>query len=159
MVDGKTTMPQNSDQYVQMQQLQVYINRTLAYTFSGPDFTQNVFITRRFNGSGIPIVNVGDNVRLVVITNSTQPEPDYIAWHWAKNTFGFHREPFTMTLQVPNGTGYTRTYEKSFTIFNGHLNSCAYNGYISASTHKSLYDDSPSEFASDLIGIPYRIHP
>jgi hypothetical protein len=32
-----------------------------------------------------------------------------------------------------------------------------YNGFISASTHKSLYDDSPAEFASDLAGIPYRV--
>ncbi len=159
MLDGNTTLPQNSDQYVQMQQLQVYVNGTLTYTFTGPDFTQNMFTTRRFDGTGIPMVNQGDNVRLVVTTFSTQSEPDYVAWHWARNAFGFHREPFVMTSSTPNGTGFTRTYEKTFTIFTGHLHNCSYNGYISSSTHKSLYDDSPAEFSSDLIGIPYRIHP
>jgi len=159
MLDGNTTLPQNSNDFVQMQLVQVYINGVLTYTFNGPDFTQNMFTTRRFNGAGIPLVHIGDNVRIVITVNSAEPEQDYVAWHWSKNTFGFHREPFVMITQVPNGTGFTRTFEKSFSIFNGHLNGCTYNGYISASTHKSLYDDSPSEFSSDVIGFAYRINP
>jgi hypothetical protein len=158
MADGGTTAPQNSNDYVQMQQIQIYVNNVLQYTFQGPDFTQNMFTTRRFNGSGIPEVHIGDQVRLVVSTYSTQSEQDIVAWHWARNTFGFHRVPFVMTSQVPNGSGWDREYEKTFTIYPQHKIG-RFNGFISASTHKSLYDDSPVEFASDLAGAPYRVLP
>ena len=159
MVDGHTTSPQNSDSYVQMQQIQVYVNGTLTYTFAGPDFTQNVFTTRRFDGAGIPEVNAGDQVRFVVTTYSTQSEQDIVAWHWGKRNFGFHREPFVMTSETPSGSGWTRTYDKTITINGATHHRGRFNGFISASTHKSLYDDSPAEFASDAVGTPYRVMP
>jgi hypothetical protein len=158
MVDGETTMPQVGTQYVQMNKIEVYVNNNLAYTFQGPDFTQNEFTPRRFFGAGIPEVHHDDQVRIKVYTYSTQPGPDIVVWHWARNAFGFHREPFVMTSQTPNGQYWDRTYEKTFTIYGRHLFGC-FNGFISASTHKSLYDDSPSEFASDLVGAPYRVLP
>lgn len=157
-VDGETKTPQIGSDYVQMNKVEVYVNNVLKYTFMGPDFTQNMFTTRFFGGSGIPEVNVNDQVRLVVYTYSTQSEQDIVAWHWGKRNFGFHREPFTMTSQLPNGSGWDRTYEKTFTISMGH-NRGRFNGFISSSTHKSLYDDSPAEFASDLVGTPYRVLP
>ena len=159
MVDGHTTSPQNSDSYVQMQQIQVYVNGTLTYTFAGPDFTQNVFTTRRFDGGGIPEVNAGDQVRFVVTTYSAQSEQDIVAWHWGKRNFGFHREPFVMTSETPSGSGWTRTYDKTITINGATHHRGRFNGFISASTHKSLYDDSPAEFASDAVGTPYRVMP
>ncbi len=61
-----------------------------------------------------------------------------------------------MTSNNPNGGGWDRTYEKTFTVYAGHTLG-RFNGYINASTHKSLYDDSPSEFASDEAGIPYKV--
>ena len=160
MVDGGTTAPQNSNDYVQMQKVDVYVNNTLAYTFNGPDFTQNVYITKRFGGDGIPRVHLGQQIRVVVTTISQQSEPDIVAWHWARNTFGFHRVPFDMTSSVPNpsGPGYLRTYEKTYNIYLLHPLG-VFNGFINASTHKSLYDDSPVEFASDLVGTPYRVVP
>ena len=158
MVDGGTTAPQNSEQYIQMQLVQVYVNNVLQYTFNGPDFTQNIFTTRRFNGAGIPEVHIGDQLRIVVSTYSAQAEQDIVAWHWARNTFGFHRVPFEMISETPNGSGWNRVYEKSFTVYSNHLRG-RFNGYISASTHKSLYDNSPVEFASDLVGAPYRVLP
>jgi len=158
MVDGETTMPQVGTQYVRMNKVEVYVNNSLAYTFQGPDFTQNVFTPRRFNGAGIPKVHHGDEVRIKVYTYSTQPEPDIVVWHWARNAFGFHREPFVMTSQTPNGQYWDRTYEKTFHIYGQHRFGC-FNGFISASTYKSLFDDSPSEFASDLVGTPYRVLP
>lgn len=162
MVDGGTTSPQNSNDYVQIQKIDVYAGNT--YTFQGPDFTQNVFTTKRFGGTGIPKFHPGENVRIVITTISQQPEPDIVAWHWARNTFGFHREMFVMTSSVPNpsGPGYIRTYEKTFTVYNNPPYVHRYgvfNGFISASTHKSLFDDSPAEFASDLAGSPYRVGP
>jgi hypothetical protein len=63
-----------------------------------------------------------------------------------------------MTSQTPSGSGWNRTYEKTFNIYSNHPRG-RFNGYISASTHKSLYDDSPVEFSSDLIGAPYRVLP
>lgn len=158
MADGGTTAPQNSEQYIQMQQIQVYINNVLTYTFAGPDFTQNIFTTIKFGGPGIPEVNAGDQVRLVVNTYSAQSEQDIVAWHWGKKNFGFHREPFAMTSQTVNGSGWDRVYEKTFTINGGHHRG-RFNGFISASTYKSLYDDSPVEFSSDLVGTPYRVRP
>jgi hypothetical protein len=156
MLDGESKTPQVGTDYVRMNQVQVYVNNVLKYTLTGPDFTQNLFTTRRFNGAGIPEITVGDQVKLVVSTYSTQPEQDIVAWHWGKRNFGFHREPFTMTSQVPNGAGWDRVYEKTFNI-NDHVRGKCMNGCISASTWKSLHDDSPSEFASDLVGIPYRV--
>jgi len=158
MLDGQTTQPQVGSDYVKMNKIEVWINGTLTYTFLGPDFTQNWFTTRYFGGPGIPEVHRGDQVNIKVFTYSTQPEPDIVAWHWARNTFGFHRVPFDMTSNVPNGSGWDRTYEKNFTVYGTHPFRRA-NGYISASTHKSLYDDSPAEFASDLVGTPYRVIP
>lgn len=161
MVDGNTTSPQNSNDNIQMQQIQVYVNGTLTYTFAGPDFTQNLFITKRpphWEGAGIPEVNAGDQVRFVVSAYSTQAEQDIVAWHWGKRNFGFHREPFVMTSETPSGAGWVRTFDKTFTIHAGH-NRGRFNGFISASTRKSLYDDSPTEFSSDAVGTPYRVRP
>ncbi len=158
MVDGETTSPQVGSDYVQMTKVEVYVNNILTYTLNGPDFTQNVFITRRFNGAGIPEVSRGDQVRIKVYTYSKQSEQDIVAWHWARNTFGFHREPFVMTAEIPNGQYWNREYEKTFTVYSQHK-AGKFNGFISASTHKSLYDDSPVEFASDLVGTPYRVLP
>jgi hypothetical protein len=156
MLDGQTTQPQVGTDYVEMNKVEVYVNGTLSYTFLGPDFTQNVFTTKFFGGNGIPEVNRGDQVKVDVYTFSTQPEADIVAFHWARNTFGFHREPFNMISNVPNGNGWDRVYEKTFTVYPNHLTG-RFNSYISASTRKSLYDDSPSEFASDLVGTPYRV--
>ncbi len=158
MLDGETKTPQIGTQYVEMNQVQVYVNGTLQYTFTGPDFTQNIFTTRRFDGAGIPEVHVGDQVRLVVNTYSAQSEQDIVAWHWGKRNFGFHREPFAMVSQTPNGAGWDRVYEKTFTI-NENIRQKRLNGCISASSYKSLHDDSPVEFASDIVGTPYRVMP
>jgi hypothetical protein len=159
MVDGGTTLPQNSEQYIQMQQIQVFRNGTLVNTYTGPDFTQNIFTINRpphWSGNGINEFNIGDQIRIVVNTYSTQSEQDIVAWHWGKRNFGLHREPFVMTSQNPNGSGWDRVFEKTFTIQSQHHHG-KFNGFISATTHKSLYDDSPAEFFSDIAGAPYRV--
>jgi hypothetical protein len=158
LVDGETTSPQVGSDNVEMTKVEIYVNNNLAYTFQGPDFTQNVFTTRRFHGNGVPEVHHGDQVRIKVFTFSKQSEPDIVAWHWARNAFGFHRVPFIMTSETPNGQYWDRTYEKTFTIYDRHRFG-VFNGFINASTHKSLYDDAPAEFASDLVGTPYRVLP
>ena len=160
MADAQTTAPQVGSDYVKMTKLEVYDNGSLKYTLNGPDFTQDIFTTIHFGGAGVPSVNLGDQVRMVLYTNSSQTQTDIVAWHWARNTFGFHREPFTMTSNVwdPAINGYDRTYEKTFTIYMQHKIGI-FNGYLSASTHQSLYDSSPNLFASDELGTPYKVLP
>jgi hypothetical protein len=155
MLDGQTTSPQVGKSQITINNVSVYVNNspTPTYSLNGPDFTQNIFTTMYFGGSGIPGFNRGDNIRVVVSLNSNQTDTDYVAWHWVRNFFGFHRVPFVLTSSNLNGD---RTYEKTFTIFANHKLG-VFNGYISANTHKSLWDDNPSLFSSTTIGTPYKV--
>ena len=108
-----------------------------------------------FGGTGIPSFNRGDQLQVKVYTTSQQVPTDYVAYHWARNTFGFHRVPFTLESQTGSGP-YYRVYAKTFNVYNVHKIG-VFNGYISASTRESLYDDDPSKFASDEVGIPYKV--
>ena len=134
------------------------INGGTPVTWTPPngDFTQINFITLRFGGTGIPQVHPNDQVVVNVTVNSSEMN-NYVAWHWARNTFGFHRVPFTFISSTPNGqNGYTDVFSKTFTIYANHKLG-VFNGFINASTHESLYDDDPSKFASTEVGIPYRV--
>lgn len=155
MANGQTTSPQTGTVQIKINKIECYINGsgTANYTFNGPDFTQNIFTTIWFGGSGIPAFNRGDQVRVVVYLNSNQSDTDYVAWHWARNTFGFHRIPFTITSSNSNGD---RTYEKTFNIYTNHRLG-VFGGYISANTHKSLYDTDPSLFSSTTAGAIYKV--
>jgi hypothetical protein len=132
-------------------------NQTYTWAPSGPsyDFTTINFITRRFEGPGIPEVKRGDQVTVTVIVSSTETN-NYVAWHWARNTFGFHRIPFTYVSSIPGGNGYFVTFQRSVTVYSNHIMG-SFNGYINASTHESLYDDDPNFFSSTEVGIPYRV--
>ena len=127
----------------------------MSYTLLGPDFSQIQYVTKRFSGTGIPSLPKGSQIQIKIYTTSQNSTLDYVAWHWARNAFGFHRIPFTLLSQ--NGSGpYERVYSKTFTIYNNHRIG-VHNGYISASTHESLFDNNINEFASDIFGVPYRI--
>jgi hypothetical protein len=156
MVDGQTTSPQTGKDQIKINNISVYVNGGLtpAYSFNGPDFSQNIFTTMYFGGTGIPKFRAGDQVRVVVTLNSNQPDTDYVAWHWARNSFGFHRVPFVLTSSpiLPD-----RTYEKTFNIFTNHPLG-VFNGYISANTRQSLWDDNPALFSSTTAGTPYIIY-
>jgi hypothetical protein len=80
---------------------------------------------------------------------------DYVAWHWERNTFGFHRIPFTLESQTGNGP-YNRVYSRTINVYNLHKLG-AFNGYLSASTRESLFDTDPSKFASSELGFPYLV--
>lgn len=158
MLNGQTTSPQVGTSMIVMNKLQVYVNGALKYNFNGPDFTQNIFTTMYFGGAGVPSVDRGDQVQLVLSEDSKDAQPDIVAWHWARNTFGFHRVPFVLTSNVwdPSMNVYHRTYSKSFTIFSAHRVG-VFNGYISASTYQSLRDNTTGDFASVELGTPYKI--
>jgi hypothetical protein len=154
-LSGNTTIPQNGNSNTQIVGIAVYVNGVLKDTLVGPNFNNNVFTTLRFNGTGIPQVGQGDNVTIYVTVNSSEIN-NYVAWHWARNAYGFHRVPFTYVSSIPGPNGYYVTFSKSVTIRMGHPLG-AFSGYINASTHESLWDDDPNLFSSTEVGIPYRV--
>jgi hypothetical protein len=153
-LDGGTTAPQAGSTQVQITKVEIYKNGlpNPSYIITGPNFQDFYYLTIRFGGIGIPSVERGDQIIVKVFTISQQTSVDYVAFHWAKNTFGFHRIPFTLESQ----TGNNRVYSKTFNIYSAHRLG-VFNGYISASTHESLYDDDVNKFASDEVGIPYKV--
>lgn len=155
MLNGETVTPQQGTSQVQMNKIEVYVNGTLQYTYNGPDFTQNVFTTKLFGGTGIPQIDRGSLVEFRVYTTSQSQDIDYVAWHWMRNSFGFHREPFQLISQTGSGP-YQRIFSKSFYLFGNH-GIGVFNGYISANTHASLYDDNPALLASHETGLIYRV--
>lgn len=156
MVDGQTTAPQAGKSNIVMSKIEISVNGSLAYTLNGPDFTSNLFTTRYFNDAVIPRFHRGDVVHVKVFLNSNQTDPDIVAYHWAKNSFGFHREQFAMTSQSVNGTTFDRIYDKDFTIFNNHKIGVQ-NGFISANTKASLWNNDISMFSSTYAGLAYRV--
>jgi len=157
-VDGETKSPQIGKDNIVMSKIEFYKNNNLILTLNGPDFTVNLFTSRFFGGNGLFEVNRGDEIRVKVFATSNQSDTDIVSYHWARNSFGFHRERFAMTSQTPNGSNFDRTYEKTFGIYSQH-NHGMHNAFISANTRSSLYDNSPSLFSSTYMGFPYRIRP
>lgn len=157
-VDGETQTPQSGKSNIVINKVEIYRNNNLLATLNGPDFTSNVFTSKLFGGNGLIEFSRNDQVRLKVFVTSNQNDTDIVSYHWARNSFGFHRERFVMTSQTPNGSNFDRTYEKTFQIYSHH-NHGKHNAFLSADTRKSLYDNSPSLFSSTYMGFPYRVRP
>lgn len=155
-VDGETKTPQTGKENIVMTKIEFYKNNNLILTLSGPDFTSNVFTSRFFGDNSLYDAQRGDQIRTKVYLTSNQSDTDIVSYHWARNSFGFHRERFEMTSQTPNGSNFDRTYEKTFVIYSQH-NFGLHNSFISANTGSSLYDNSPSLFSSTYAGFPYRV--
>lgn len=155
LLDGETTFPQVGTSKVQINKIEFFVNGNLLKTFDGPDFTNIMLPARLWVGQGIPILPKQAQIEIKVYTTSQNSSVDLVTWHWARNSFGFHRVPFILDSQTGSGP-YQRVYKKSFNIYNNHL-AGVFNGFISASTNQSLYSSNQSELASDLVGIPYRI--
>ncbi|MEO8210973.1 MAG: hypothetical protein ABI840_10455 [bacterium] len=157
-IDGETKTPQTGKDNIIMSKIEFYKNNILMLTLNGPDFTINIFNSRYFGGNGLFEANRGDQIRAKVYLSSNQSDTDIVSYHWARNSFGFHRESFLMTSQIPNGNNFDRTYEKTFEIYSRH-NHGIHNGFISANTRSSLYDNSTSLFSSTYMGLSYRVRP
>lgn len=155
-VDGQTTSPQQGKSNIVMNKVEVYKNDNLLLTLNGPDFTSNIFTTRYFSGEGMFNWGRNNNIKVKVYLTSNQSDTDLVAFHWARNSFGFHRVAFTMTSQVPNGGNYDRVYEKTFNVYGSHRLG-VFNSFISANTRKSLWDNNVNEFSSTYMGAPYRV--
>ena len=155
-VDGQTTSPQTGKSNITMSKVEIYRNNQLVLTLNGPDFTTNLFTSRHFGGTRLFEVDRGDQIKTLVYLNSNQSDTDYVSYHWARNSFGFHREKFELISQTPGGNGFDRIYEKTYIIYSQHHGGI-HNGFISANTHKSLYDNDPSLFSSTYMGLPYRV--
>jgi hypothetical protein len=157
VLDGETTQPQLGSSKVQITKVEIYKNNsgTPTYIFNGPDFTNSVFTTKLFGGNGIPEIDRNDLVKVKIYTTSQLSDIDYVAFHWAKNTFGFHRIPFALESETGSGP-YYRIYSKDFNIYGSHRIG-AFNAFFSANTRESLYDNDINKFASDLVGIPFKV--
>ena len=157
ILDGETTQPEVGSAKVQITKVEIYKNNsaTPTYIFNGPDFNSTSFTTKLFGGAGIPQLDRNDVVKVKIYTTSQMQSTDYVAFHWAKNTFGFHRIPFALESQSGSGP-YYRIYAKDFNIYGNHRIG-AHNAYFSANTRESLYDDDINKFASDLVGIPFKV--
>ena len=157
ILDGETSQPQIGSSKVQITKVEIYKNNsgTPAYILNGPDFNNILFVTKLFGGTGIPQLDRNDLVKVKIYTTSQLANTDYVAFHWAKNTYGFHRIPFALESETGSGP-YYRIYSKDFHIYGNHRIG-VYNAYFSANTHESLYDDDVSKFASDLVGIPFKV--
>jgi hypothetical protein len=156
-LSGKTTSPSPVNTITLTSIVITDITSGASYTLTGPDFTQNIYYTKFFGGTGVPSFNRGDQVKIDVYATSTTADTNIVDWHWARNTFGFHRIPFNMIHNVPGSGGYNQTYERIFNIYNYHMLGC-FNTYISGSTRESLWDDDPGKFNSMEAGIPYKIN-
>lgn len=157
-VDGETKTPEIGKNNIVMNRIEFYRNNNLVITLNGPDFTSNIFTSRFFGGNGLFETDRGDQIRVKVFLTSNQNDTDIVSYHWARNSFGFHRESFVMTSQTPNGNNFDRTYEKTFTIFGNH-NWGMRNAFISANTRSSLWNNSAAMFSSTYMGFPYRVRP
>jgi hypothetical protein len=157
-VDGQTTAPQLGKSNITISKIEFFKNDgTFLLVLNGPDFTSNVFRAKHFfNAEGMLRANRNDNVKCKVYLNSNQSDTDYVAFHWARNTFGYHRVPFTMISQVQNGGTYDRVYEKTFTIYGSHRVGI-FNGFLSANTRASLWNNNVDLFSSTYAGFAYRI--
>jgi hypothetical protein len=153
-LDGETKTPQVGSTHVRLDTIKVYRSSSPsvpAYTFIGPNFNDRYFTTIWFNGTGIPSFSKNETITVKVSTTSQSGITDIVAFHRARNTFGFHRIPFTLEYQSGNYSVYTRT----ITLINHPLG--VFNTYINASTRESLYDAEPNLFAVDEIGVSYKV--
>ncbi len=154
-LDGGTTQPQVGSDFIQMQKIEIYKDNgnTLYATLNGPNFQNYYFNTMYFGGSGIPSLVRGEQIKVkVYLTSTSASNNEIVAYHWARNTFGFHRVPFTYEQTIGN----EKVFSKSFTVYANHKLG-VFNGFINASTQESLYDDDVNKFASDEIGVPYKV--
>ena len=157
-VDGQSTAPQVGTDNILLNKIEVYRNGILIETLLGPDFTQNIFSSRLFSGAGIMNFRHGDDVRLKVFLNSNQPEADLVAFHWGRRYPGFHRERLPMISETPNGSTWNRIFERTFHVGPAHRFG-VFNGYISGTTFKSLFDTNTNIFSTTAAGAPYRMLP
>lgn len=155
-VDGKTLTPQDGKSNIVITKVEIYRNDELIDTLIGTDFTSKIYMTKYFGGDGVIKAYNGDNIKTRVYLNSNQNDTDIVAFHWARNGFGFHREKFSLISETANGSTFDRVYEKTFTIYNEHKKGI-FNGFISANTSSSINDNDLTLFSSTYLGFPYRI--
>ncbi len=156
--DGQSTAPQVGKTNILLNKIEIYRNGILLETLLGPDFTQNLFSSRIFSGSGIMNFRHGDAVKIKVFLNSNQQAPDLVALHWGKRYVGHYRERIPMISETPNGSTYDRIFERTFNIGTAHRFG-VFNAFISGTTFKSLFDTNINNFSTTAAGAPYRMLP
>ena len=121
------------------------------FTVTDPD-TYFMQILRRWL-RGMPTIN-NVPVTLRVTVQSPKTDADIVTVHHLPGAFGLHHSPMPMISETQNGGGYLRVFEKSWTI-SGNARKFA-NLMVSATTKESLHDNTVTNFASVVWGIPYK---
>lgn len=157
-IDGETQQPQVGKSNITMSKVEVYRNNNLIMTLNGPDFTVNMFNARRFFNNGNIETNPNAQIKFKVFLTSNQSDQDLVMFHWTRNNHGKHRVRFNMTSEVQVGSNWERTFERTFNIFPNHRFGI-FNGYISASTKATLFDNNPSLLSTTYMGLVYGVRP
>lgn len=156
-LDGQTTQPELGSSKVRIDKIEIYRNGepNPSYTLTGPDFNNIIFVTKLFGGAGLLQLDRNEVIKAKVYTTSQMTEIDYVAFHSSKRGFGHKRTLFDFESQTGSGP-YNRIFSKDL-IINGTHKLGAYNAHFSATTHESFYEDDISKFASDVVGVPFKV--
>ena len=105
----------------------------------------------------IPFLGHGDSTTIRVELYSAYEEDDFVSLTWGANRWIKHRvkKLFDLVSSTPNGTGYDKVYEQTFTT---HQWPGFYHAIINALPKQVIVDDfTPVE--TESWGIPYFVHP
>jgi len=105
----------------------------------------------------IPFLGRGDSATIRVELYSAYEEDDFVTLTWGANRWIKHRikKLFDLVSSTPNGTGYDKVYEQTFTT---HQWPGFYHAIINALPKQVIVDDS-TPVETESWGIPYFVHP
>ena len=104
----------------------------------------------------IPFLGRGDSATIRVELYSAYEEDDFVTLTWGANRWIKHRvkKLFDLISSTPNGTGYDKVYEQTFTT---HQWPGFYHAIINALPKQVIVDDS-TPVETESWGIPYFVH-
>lgn len=106
----------------------------------------------------IPIVQRGESVLLRVELYSLYEEEDFVALTYGANRYAKKqraKRKFELVSQTPNGNGWDKVYEQTFTT---HQWPGFYHAVINAMPKQVIFDDA-TPVEAEAWGIPYFVHP
>ena len=122
------------------------------------DSPNEYFLRRGWGWWGnIPIIGIGDSVKIRVELFSNYEEDDFVTLTWGANRWIKHRAKklFDLVSSTPNGSGWDKVYEQTFRT---HQWPGFYHAIINALPQQVVFDDS-TPVESEAWGIPYFVHP
>lgn len=110
--------------------------------------------------NGIPVLRVGDSVRVVLRVSSTDSDTEHAVLRYRVNALpvlGVRRVRMKLVESLWNGSAYDRTYKATFYGTLGNLMAIGrFNAVVDVMSHGSLYDDT-KPFSNRFWGLPYFV--